>query len=185
MCLFVVIGYGYVFVFVCVCVCLLQPHPTSSIKVAWGGDMTGRGKMAEAALVYCELSHHDWYVCVAMKRHDDDNEGKQPDKRPRLHQVLQSLIALMFKLITLQTHNQCTKSKLSTLLAQAICRHAHTNLRTHSANPTGEGLGGIALHSGASAAELPPWPSHPEPIGCEPYGTTAVCSPARVGYVRV
>ena len=28
-----------------------------------------------------------WYVCVAMKRHGDDNEDKQPDKRPRLHQV--------------------------------------------------------------------------------------------------
>ena len=26
-------------------------------------------------------------ACVAMKRHSDDNEDKQPDKRPRLHQV--------------------------------------------------------------------------------------------------
>ena len=28
-----------------------------------------------------------WYVYVGMKRHGDDNEDKQTDKRPRLHQV--------------------------------------------------------------------------------------------------
>ena len=41
----------------------------------------------------------------------------------------------------------------------------------------------IALRSCPSAAELPAWPSHPEPVGCEHYNTTAVCLPTRTGLV--
>ena len=41
----------------------------------------------------------------------------------------------------------------------------------------------ITLRHSAYAAELPTWPIHPKPVGCEPYGTTAVYLPARAGPV--
>jgi len=95
---------------------------------------------------------------VAMKRHSDNNEDKQPDKRPRSHQVT--------------SHTSL---------------HAPTKF-TIPRTPGNAGpsrLGGVALRTGASAFELPPWPSHPEPAGCEPHGTMAVCLPARAGHVLV
>ena len=45
------------------------------------------GGATEEAFMYCMLSLHIC-VCIAMKRHGNDNEGKQPDKRPRLQQAL-------------------------------------------------------------------------------------------------
>ena len=48
----------------------------------------GSGKLEELGV--CVLFYdvqHMMGMCVAMKRHGDDNEDKQPDKRPRLHQV--------------------------------------------------------------------------------------------------
>ena len=42
----------------------------------------------EEGFVYCMLTHRILYVrAVAMKRHGDDNEDKQLDKRPRFQQV--------------------------------------------------------------------------------------------------
>ena len=69
---------------------LLQLRTTSSLKVLDGNMKGVEGKQRRLArtrfmcIVCCLLS---MLVCVAMKRHGDDNEDKQPDKRPRLHQV--------------------------------------------------------------------------------------------------
>ena len=66
----------------------------------------------------------------------------------------------------------------------AICELSSTSMNV-CMNTEHVMLDCIALRTGASAAELPPWPSYPNPARCEPYDTTAVCSLARTGPVFV
>ena len=121
-----------------------------------------RVSMTMNVSVYCMVLSHHLDLCVAMKRHGDDNEDKQPDKRPRFHQV--------------------------TTFSGTRFLHLETKrlIYPHSSSTGCAGstrLGSVALRTGAAADKLPPWASHPEPVGCEPNGTTAVCLPARAGPV--
>ena len=70
---------------------------------------------------------------------------------------------------------------------RSYTKHTVAKHTTHlSTGKTGSTrLDSIAFRTGASAAELPPWSSHPEPVGCELYGTMAVRLHVRSGFVFV
>ena len=51
-----------------------------------GIDGMGEGRPSGGACV-CDMVSPGIGMCVAMKRHGDDNEGKRPDKVPRFYQV--------------------------------------------------------------------------------------------------
>ena len=56
-------------------------------KVKWKEE--GRGKKRRNGSSLCDVLLN---MDVAMKRQGNDNEDRQPDKRPRLHQVLHTLL---------------------------------------------------------------------------------------------
>ena len=128
-------------------------------EVAWEGGCQGR--MRGVKMYYINMD-------VAMKQHGDDNEDKQPDQRPRLHQVL---------------HTPQRSSQAHTLITHSACPHKHTHSSNTHIQVTQAPPGLVTMPSALGRLMLSfiPGRAIPSLLGVSHTVPTVGCLPARTG----